>query len=69
MGITIIVRCYRCSGLLLAQEWQKTRMCPYCNSRLELKRADKIAVAENAFDASEILRELKTKRKTNVREP
>jgi len=55
--------------LLLAAENQKTKTCPYCGSRIELRKANKVISAENAFEASEILRELKSKRRTNVHKP
>jgi len=69
MGVTFIINCSCCGGLFLAQEDQKSRTCPYCGSRVELRRANKVASAEDAFEASEILRELKAKRQTNVRKP
>jgi DNA-directed RNA polymerase subunit RPC12/RpoP len=67
MGVTLIINCPTCGGFLLAAENQKTRTCPYCGSRIELRRANKVASAESAFEASEILRELKDKRQSNVR--
>jgi len=65
MGLTLIVVCSRCGGLLMAAHDQKTRTCPYCGSRVDLKRARKIASAENAFEASEILRDLKSRKGFN----
>jgi len=62
MGSTLIVVCSRCGGLLMASNDQKTRTCPYCGSRIDLKRAKKIASAKNAFEASEILRDLKSRK-------
>jgi DNA-directed RNA polymerase subunit RPC12/RpoP len=49
----------------MAAHDQKTRTCPYCGSRVDLKRARKIASAENAFEASEILRDLKSRKGFN----
>jgi DNA-directed RNA polymerase subunit RPC12/RpoP len=46
----------------MAANDQKTRTCPYCGSRIDLKRAKKIASAKNAFEASEILRDLKSRK-------
>jgi DNA-directed RNA polymerase subunit RPC12/RpoP len=69
VGGTLIVSCPYCGGLLLATEDQKTRTCPYCGSRIELRRVNKVASAENAFMASEILRELKNKRRSNAGKP
>jgi DNA-directed RNA polymerase subunit RPC12/RpoP len=62
MGLTLIVVCNRCGGLLMAANDQKTRTCPYCGSRIDLKRAKKVASAKNAFEASEILRDLKSRK-------
>jgi DNA-directed RNA polymerase subunit RPC12/RpoP len=65
MGLTLIVVCNSCGGLLMAANDQKTRTCPYCGSRIDLKRAKKIASAKNAFEASEILRDLKSRKGFN----
>jgi DNA-directed RNA polymerase subunit RPC12/RpoP len=46
----------------MAANDQKTRTCPYCGSRIDLKRVKKIASAKNAFEASEILRDLKSRK-------
>jgi len=65
MGLTLIVVCSRCGGLLMAATDQKTRTCPYCGSRVDVRKARKIASAENAFEASEILRDLKSRKGSN----
>jgi DNA-directed RNA polymerase subunit RPC12/RpoP len=65
MGPTLIVVCNRCGGLLMAAEDQKTRTCPYCGSRVDVRRAKKIASAKNAFEASEKLRDLKSRKGFN----
>jgi DNA-directed RNA polymerase subunit RPC12/RpoP len=57
---TEVVACSRCGGLLLAKADQKTRTCPYCGSKIVLDGAKKVASAEDAFEASKILRKLKT---------
>ena len=62
MGATLIVECNRCGGLLLAVNDQKTRTCPYCGKRVDVTRAKKVTSAKNAFEASEILRELKSRK-------
>jgi DNA-directed RNA polymerase subunit RPC12/RpoP len=69
VATTLIINCTQCNGLLLANEAQKTRTCPYCGKRIDLYKANKVASAESAFEASQILRELKAKRQTNVRKP
>jgi DNA-directed RNA polymerase subunit RPC12/RpoP len=61
VGKTLIVSCSHCGGLFLAGEDQKTRTCPYCGWRVELKRAKKLSSAENAFEASKILKKLKSR--------
>jgi DNA-directed RNA polymerase subunit RPC12/RpoP len=68
MGPTVIVTCSRCGGLLMAPEGQRTRSCPYCGSRIDLQKAKKVAGANTAFEASEILRELKSKKQSNSRQ-
>lgn len=59
MTTFLIVACSRCGGLLLAKAEQKTRTCPYCGSKVPLHEVRKVASAENAYEASEILRKLK----------
>jgi DNA-directed RNA polymerase subunit M/transcription elongation factor TFIIS len=65
MGTTAIIVCPRCSGLLLAASDQKTRTCPHCNTRIEVRKAKKIASAKTAFEASQMLRKLKSKKGFN----
>jgi DNA-directed RNA polymerase subunit RPC12/RpoP len=62
MPPTLIITCSRCGGLFLAANGQKTRTCPYCGTHVDLKKAKKVASAKNAFEASEILRGIKSKR-------
>jgi DNA-directed RNA polymerase subunit RPC12/RpoP len=59
---TLIIECLRCGRLLMAAEEQKTRTCPYCGSRIEVRKAKRIASAPTAFEASQILRKLKSKK-------
>ena len=44
--------------MLTAKE-QKTKICPYCGTHVNLLHAQKVAAAANSFEASEILRKLK----------
>jgi DNA-directed RNA polymerase subunit RPC12/RpoP len=60
MARTLIVVCSRCGGLLLAKAEQKTRTCPHCGHAIVLEKAKKLAAAETANEASEILRKLKS---------
>jgi len=62
MRPTLIIVCNRCGGLFLAADGQKTRTCPYCSTRVDVRRAKKLASAKNAFEASEMLRDIKSKK-------
>jgi acetyl-CoA carboxylase beta subunit len=65
MGATIIVKCTQCGGLMLSAKGQKTKICPYCGTHVNLLKAQKIATASTAMEASEILRKLKSEQKIN----
>jgi DNA-directed RNA polymerase subunit RPC12/RpoP len=67
MPTTLIIVCSHCGGLLLAAEDKKTRTCPHCSKRIDVQKSVKIASAKDAFEASELLREIKRKRQSNVR--
>ena len=60
MGQTLIIVCNRCGGLLLSLGNQKPRTCPYCGKRINVEKAKRVASARNAFEASEILRNMKS---------
>jgi hypothetical protein len=65
---TTIVKCTKCGGLMLAASTQKTKNCPYCGAHVNLEKAQKVAAAKNAIEASEILRKLKAEQGfTNIR--
>jgi len=57
----VIIVCSRCGGLLIAKTERKTRICPYCGFKIALHKSKPIAVADNAREASKILRILKRK--------
>ena len=65
MGATLIVKCTKCGGLTLTAKAQKTKVCPYCGTKIDIVRAQKIAAANSALEASEILRKLKNQQKQN----
>jgi len=65
MGQTNIIECPRCSGLLLVADDKKSRTCPYCGTKVDVRRAKTLASAEDAFTASEVLRELKKQKGFN----
>lgn len=69
MTDTVVVECAQCKGLLLATKEQKTRNCPYCGAKINLGKAKRLASAENAFQASQILRKLKEQRQRNPHKP
>ena len=65
MGVTLIIKCMQCGGLTLSAKGQKTKICPYCGTNINLLKTQKIASANTALEASEILRRLKTEQKIN----
>ena len=65
MGATLIVKCTKCGGLTLSAKTQKTKICPYCGTTINLMRAQKVAAANSALEASEMLRKLKGHQKQN----
>ena len=62
MRPTLIIVCNRCGGLFLAADGQKTKTCPYCGTRVDVRRAKKVAAAKSAFEASEMLRDIKSRK-------
>jgi len=65
LGATLIIKCTKCGGLTLAAKDQKTKICPYCGTLINLQKAGKIAATSTALEASEILRKLKAEKKQN----
>jgi DNA-directed RNA polymerase subunit RPC12/RpoP len=65
MGVTLIIKCTHCGGLTLSAKGQKTKICPYCGSQINILKAQKVAAANTALEASEILRKLKSEQKIN----
>jgi hypothetical protein len=62
MTPTLIMKCTNCGGYILAAKAQKTKICPYCGVTVNLQKAQKVAAANTAFEASEIMRKLKSER-------
>jgi len=56
-----VILCYNCGQFLLAKTGQKTRRCPYCETRLVLDKAKKVAHTKTAQEASNTIRALKKK--------
>jgi len=46
-----ILRCYECGRLLLAHSDEKSRTCPYCESRLSLAKARILARFDSPQEA------------------
>jgi uncharacterized Zn finger protein (UPF0148 family) len=67
MGVTLVVKCTKCGGLTLAAKDQKTKICPYCGTQINLQKAPRMAAADTSLEASEILRKLKSIKKQNAR--
>jgi predicted nucleic acid-binding Zn-ribbon protein len=65
MGATSIIKCTQCGGLMLSAKAQKTKICPYCGTNINLLKAQKVAAAKTALEASEILRKIKKEQKLN----
>jgi acetyl-CoA carboxylase beta subunit len=60
MTTTVIMKCTKCGGLMLAAYTQKTKICPYCGTHVTLQQAQRVAAAKTAMEASEILRRFKS---------
>jgi DNA-directed RNA polymerase subunit RPC12/RpoP len=56
----LIAVCSRCGGLVIVKTEQKTKTCPYCSFKFNISDVRKVASAKNAYEASEILRKLKS---------
>jgi predicted RNA-binding Zn-ribbon protein involved in translation (DUF1610 family) len=67
MTLTLIMMCGNCGGYLLAKEENQTRTCPYCGRTVVVQKAKKVASAQNAYEASEILKQLKSSQSQNPR--
>jgi DNA-directed RNA polymerase subunit RPC12/RpoP len=67
MKETLVIRCGRCGGLLLAKADQKTRECPHCNFTITVQKARVLASAGTANEASIKLRQLKQEAAQNNR--
>jgi DNA-directed RNA polymerase subunit RPC12/RpoP len=65
MGATLIIKCIKCGGLMLSAKAQKTKICPYCGTNINLIKAKKVAAAKTALEASEMLRKIKNEQKLN----
>jgi len=57
----LIIVCPKCGKLLIARSDQKTRLCPYCQKRIMVYKAVKVAKAKTAREASIVIQKLKSK--------
>ncbi len=64
----VVITCHKCGQLLLAKTDQKTRQCPYCETRLILNKTKKVASAKTAQEASVLIRAMKGKRNVKTLE-
>jgi acetyl-CoA carboxylase beta subunit len=62
MSATNIIKCPKCGGYMLTKPTQKTKLCPYCSTNVNLQRAQRVAAANTPFEASEILKKLKNEK-------
>ncbi len=58
----VVITCYKCGQFLLARTGQKTKRCPYCETRLALEKTKKVASAKNAQQALDLVQALKQTR-------
>ncbi len=65
LGTTLILKCTKCGNLMLAAKEKKTKICTYCGTHVNLMQAQRLAAAPNAFEASEMLRKLKSEKGFN----
>jgi DNA-directed RNA polymerase subunit RPC12/RpoP len=59
----LIIECSHCGGLFIVTAGQKTKECPYCGTRIYVRKAKRIASTENAIEASKMLRILKKEKR------
>jgi len=59
MSTFAIFVCSQCGGLLAARSDQNTKLCPYCGFRATLNKCKHVASADDAQEASAILKSLK----------
>ena len=50
---------------MLSGKTQKTKICPYCGAHVNLQRAQHVAAADTAAQASEMVRKLKSEQGFN----
>ncbi|MEE8323647.1 MAG: DUF1922 domain-containing protein, partial [Candidatus Bathyarchaeia archaeon] len=62
--VYIILQCSSCGNILIARKGQKTKLCTYCNTRLNLHKVRLLAEALNSREASRIAMNIKDRYKS-----
>jgi acetyl-CoA carboxylase beta subunit len=65
MAPKLVLKCTKCGGYILAAPDQKTKICPYCGTNVNLQKAPHVAAAKDAIEASEIIKHLKAEKGFN----
>lgn len=65
MAPKLVLKCTKCGGYILAAQNQKTKICPYCGTNVNLQKAPHVAAAKDAIEASEIIKHLKAEKGFN----
>lgn len=62
MSTYLVVKCPRCTGLMLAKASQKTRTCPHCGRRARLLRLKVLGRTVSSIEAVALIQALKARR-------
>jgi len=62
MSLYLVVSCPRCGGLMLAKTVHKTRGCPQCGLRAELRSLRALGRTASSTEAVALIQALKEKR-------
>lgn len=55
----VVIVCYNCGQFLLGKIGQKTKLCPYCDTKLVLRKTKKVGSARDAREALALVQALK----------
>ena len=58
----VVVNCPRCGGLMLAKTVHRTRSCPHCGYRAELRGLRVLGRTDSSTEAVALIQALKEKR-------
>lgn len=62
MSLYVVVNCPRCGGLMLAKTVHRTRSCPRCGYRAELRGLRVLGRTDSSTEAVALIQALKEKR-------